>query len=197
MDIQTDASLISSSLRDPAVFDRHAPTLLGYLGRRVGRHDAEDLLSDLFRIAFESRARYDSSRPSSLPWLYGIAANLVMKRHRSSGRYRNAIDRLSLVRQDDPGVSFDEQVVDDAANHDLLAHVHAVMRQLAPADREVLVLFAWQNLSYADIAEALDLPMGTVRSRLNRVRTAIRELKLTGGQVPDIPTSRAQEGPVR
>lgn len=201
VDIQTDASVISSSLRDPAafaaIFDRHAPTLLGYLGRRVGRNDAEDLLGDLFRIAFESRGRYDLSRPSSLPWLYGIAANLVMKRHRSSGRYRDAIDRLSLVRQDDPGVPFDEQVVEDAANDDLLAHVHAAMRQLAPADREVLVLFAWQNLSYADIAEALDLPVGTIRSRLNRVRTAIRELKPTSGQVPDISTSRAQEGPVR
>lgn len=137
--MQTDASVISSSLRDPemfaVIFDRHASVLLGYLSRRVGRHDAEDLLGDLFRIAFESRGRYDVARPSSLPWLYGIAANLVMKRHRTSGRYLNAIDRLSLVRQDDSGAPFDEQVVDDAANHDLLAHVHEAMRQLAPADR--------------------------------------------------------------
>lgn len=90
MHIPSDARIISRSTRHPAtfatIFDRHAATLHGYLCRRVGRDDAEDLLSETFLIAFRSREKFDTGRSSALPWLYGIAANLVLKRHRTLGR---------------------------------------------------------------------------------------------------------------
>ena len=66
--------------------------------------------------------------------------------------------------------------------------------RLPSRDREVLFLFAWEQLSYAEIAEALDIPVGTVRSRLNRVRTVLRELEGPAGEVPDIPTLGAGGG---
>lgn len=85
MEPLSDSASIGRSLQDPSLFaailDRHAPALLGYLTRRVGHNDAEDLLAQLFLTAFEIRGRFDLSRSSALPWLYGIAANLVMKRY--------------------------------------------------------------------------------------------------------------------
>ena len=68
---------------------------------------------------------------------------------------------------------------------------------LPDRDREVVLLYAWQELSYAEIAEALDIPVGTVRSRLNRVRTVLRELRAADGEEPDIPIPRASGGTIR
>lgn len=82
-----DSRLIADSLVDPAafagIFDRHAAVLLRYMMRRVGPSDAESLLGELFRVAFESRSRFDLSRSDARPWLYGIAANLVIKHHQT------------------------------------------------------------------------------------------------------------------
>lgn len=69
---------------------------------------------------------------------------------------------------------FDERVADNAANTQLLSAVMAAISELADRDREALLLFVWQNLSYAEIAEALEIPVGTVRSRLSRVRATLR-----------------------
>jgi len=175
-----DARLIRASLSDPAafggIFDRHASELLAYVVRRVGAADGESVLGELFRVAFESRARYDLSRTDARPWLYGIAANLVMKHHRSVGRLRSALERLAL-RQESRPVPFDQRIVDAAANRQLCARVARAIEELPDHDKEVVLLYAWQGLSYAEIAEALDIPVGTVRSRLNRVRRELRELR--------------------
>ena len=195
-----DARLIESSLSDPSVFagiyDRHAPILLGYLIRRVGRSDGESLLGDLFHVAFEARSRYDLDRADARPWLYGIAANLVMKHLRTEGRHRSALERLASRGENAPS-PFDERVTNDAANAQLWSEVAEVICDLPDRDREVVLLYAWQELSYAEIAEALDIPVGTVRSRLNRVRTVLRELRAADGEEPDIPIPRASGGTIR
>lgn len=195
-----DARLISASLSDPAafagIFDRHAPELLGYVIRRVGMAEGEAVLGELFRVAFESRNRYDLSRADARPWLYGIAANLVLKHYRSAGRHRAALERLAQRRESTP-VPFDERIVDEVAITQLWSRLSSAIDDLPDHDREVLFLYAWQNLSYAEIAEALDIPVGTVRSRLNRVRTALRELRESSGEEPDDTHPRAQGGAVR
>lgn len=195
--IRDDARIIQQSLSDPsafaAVYDRHAPVLLTYLSRRVGVSDAEGLLGELFRIAFESRARYDTTRPNARPWLYGIAANLVLNHYRSRGRNRAAVERLAH-RGEDPLEPFDERIAEDAATLELLRRVVAVIAGLPDHDREVVFLYAWEDLSYEQIAAALDIPIGTVRSRLNRVRTRLRELRAGSGQEPTDATRRAPGG---
>jgi len=79
MSSPSDAEVISRSLDEPEafglVYDRHAATLLRFLGRRVGTEVAEGLVGELFRIAFERRKTFDASRASALPWLYGIGSN--------------------------------------------------------------------------------------------------------------------------
>lgn len=113
--VPDDALLISESLASTTafagIFDRHAAKLLRYLSRRIGPVDAEDLLGELFRIAFESRARYDLTRSDARPWLYGVAANLVLKHLRSTRRGESA--KLRLINGDRlTPLSFDDEIVD-------------------------------------------------------------------------------------
>lgn len=162
----------------------------------MGRSDGESLLGDLFHVAFEARSRYDLDRSDARPWLYGIAANLVMKHLRTEGRHRSALERLASRGENAPS-PFDERVTNDAANAQLWSEVAEVICDLPDRDREVVLLYAWQELSYAEIAEALDIPVGTVRSRLNRVRTVLRELRAADGEEPDIPIPRASGGTIR
>lgn len=200
MDDPTDAELIRRSFDEPAafgaIFDRHAAALLGYANRRLGRAEAEDVLGEAFRIAFETRQRFDRSRPSALPWLYGIAANLIMKRHRSVFRGAGAVDRLRVVSDGRTDVPFDEAIAQHAANGELLAKVRVFMDELRPDDRETLVLYAWEGLGYDEIALALDVPAGTVKSRLNRIRRVLRELRDDCGEVMGVPSQRAPGGVV-
>jgi RNA polymerase sigma factor (sigma-70 family) len=191
-----DARLIEASLDDPAVFgdlyDRHARALAAYLIRRVGVAEGEGLLGELFRVAFESRHRYELDRADARPWLFGIAANLVMRYFRTAGRHRQAVGRLAARRE--VPAPFDDQVAEDMAATERWTRVAAMIEELHERDREVLLLYAWEDLSYAQIGEALGIPTGTVRSRLNRVRTALRELVVDDGQVPDVPERRARRG---
>src|SRR5262249_43041325 len=89
-DVESDAEVIEASLREPArfgvLFDRHPTVVHRYLVRRLGPGEAEALVGDVFRIAFERRAAYDLERPTARPWLYGIATNLVAKQRRSEAR---------------------------------------------------------------------------------------------------------------
>jgi len=98
MSSPSDAEVIGRSLGEPEVFgliyDRHAATLLRFLGRRVGANVAEGLHGELFRIAFERRKTFDASRASALPWLYGIGANLLLKHRRAEARWLRASARM-------------------------------------------------------------------------------------------------------
>ncbi len=198
MDLPVDAELIAQSLTEPVafagIFDRHAATLLGYCRRRLGPADAEDVLAETFRIAFETRDRFDGTRTSALPWLYGITANLIMKQHRGTARRSRAVDRLAVTSDGRADVPFDEHLADRDANSGLLAEVRRLIDDLAVADREVLLLYVWEQLSYAEIADAMALPVGTVRSRLNRVRRQLRELRDDCGEAVGVPSHRAPGG---
>ena len=79
--------LIRRSLLHPeefeVLFERHAATVLRYLQLRVGHSLAEELMAETFVRAFDARRRFDSRRASALPWLYGIASNLVRMHFRT------------------------------------------------------------------------------------------------------------------
>jgi RNA polymerase sigma factor (sigma-70 family) len=178
----TDAELIAASLVEPAtfggIFDRYGTTLHRYLVRRVGASDADGLLGEVFRIAFERRHTYDTTRAEARPWLYGIATNLVARHRRSEGRRAHATARLTVERADDAI----DRAVEAIAASQLLPDVVAAITALPAGERDALVLHAWEHLGYDDIATALDIPIGTVRSRLNRARTRLRELPAVRGE---------------
>jgi RNA polymerase sigma factor (sigma-70 family) len=175
MSSPSDAEVIGRSLNEPEAFgliyDRHAPTLLRFLGRRVGAGGAEGLVGELFRIAFEQRKRFDPSRTSALPWLYGIGSNLLLKHRRGEARRLRASARMAAGEAPDTRASV--KALDARL---LFPRVAGAIEALPDGEREALLLFAWEDLSYQSMAEALELPIGTVRSRLNRARAHLREL---------------------
>ena len=153
------------------IFDRHAETVFRYLARRIGPDDANDLLADVFLAAFEARFRYSSDFSTAMPWLYGIAANLLRKHFRRRAGELRMLDRLVTHRAPDDDVDSVAGVIDAQRQVQAMAKLLA---ELAPGERDVLLLYAWEALTYQEIASALDIPVGTVRSRLNRTRRRLR-----------------------
>ena len=181
---ESDAAVISASLDDPGrfgmLFDRHATVVFRYLVRRVGVDDAESLLGDVFRIAFEKRANYDGERPNARPWLYGIATNLLAHHRRAEARRIGATARLLARRP--AGDDTSDQVVERLDAEALWPNIADAVAALPEGERDALLLYVWEELSYDEIACALDVPVGTVRSRLNRARETLRELRASIGR---------------
>ena len=178
----SDAEVIGRSLGEPEAFgliyDRHAPALLRFLGRRAGARIAEELVGELFRIAFERRKTFDVSRASALPWLYGIGSNVLLKHRRAEARRLRASARMAAA-----GGAADRRASAAALDARLLfPRVADAIESLPDGEREALLLFAWEELPYESVAEALELPIGTVRSRLNRARARLRELLEPNGK---------------
>jgi RNA polymerase sigma-70 factor, ECF subfamily len=176
MSSPSDAEVIGRSLSEPEAFgliyDRHAATVLRFLGRRAGAEVAQGLVGELFRIAFERRKIFDVSRASALPWLYGIGSNLLAKHRRGEARRLRASARMAAGLE-----AADRRAGAAALDARLLfPRVADAIEALADDERKALLLFAWEELSYQSVAEALELPIGTVRSRLNRARAHLREL---------------------
>lgn len=163
------------SLDEPArfgeIFDRHAGAIFLYLARRIGPQEASDLLADSFLAAFQARSRFASDRPSALPWLYGIASNLLRKHFRRRAGELDMLDRATGQGQ----VPDHGDAVANAVDARLqVQRMARLLDELPPGERDVLLLYAWEALSYEEIAGALDIPVGTVRSRLNRTRRRLR-----------------------
>jgi RNA polymerase sigma-70 factor (ECF subfamily) len=183
---KSDADVIAASLDDPgrfgALFDRHATVVFRYLVRRVGADDADSLLGEVFRVGFERRGTYDCTRPNARPWLYGIATHLLARHRRSQARRIHATARL-LARQrpaDDPS----DEIVTSLDARELWPHIADAVDRLPSDERDALLLYVWEELSYDEIAAALGVPVGTVRSRLNRARVSLRELRASIGREP-------------
>ena len=175
MSSPSDAEVIGRSLGEPEAFgliyDRHAATLLRFLGRRAGATVAEGLVGELFRIAFERRKTFDAARENALPWLYGIGSNLLLKHRRAEARRLRASARMAA------GGAADRRASAAALDARLLfPRLADAIESLPDDEREALLLFVWEELPYQSVAEALELPIGTVRSRLSRARAHLREL---------------------
>jgi len=181
----TDADRIASSAGDAdqfgVRFHRHFLAVHLYLHRRVGPDLADELASETFLIAFHRRATYDTGQDDARPWLFGIATNLVRSHRRTERRKLAAYGRTGVDPvATDPG--FD--AAEDRATADSAGPALArALAALLPEQRDVLLLFAWADLSYGEIARALSCPVGTVRSRLARARQRLRELLAASGQV--------------
>jgi RNA polymerase sigma-70 factor (ECF subfamily) len=184
----TDADCLARSLDEPKafepIFDRHFTAVHRYLHRRAGRDLADELAAQTFALAFERRASC-RAEGSALPWLYGIATNLLHRRRRAECRQLRAFARSGVDRS----VAYDDDAagrLDDAALGPRLAGALAAMR---PRERHALLLYALAGLNYEEIAEALDVPVGTVRTWLHRARAvAQRELAEKANPVPLMTT---------
>jgi len=186
-DGSSDSAAIVDSLERPegfaTIFDRHYAAVHRYLARRA-REQADDLASMTFVVAFERRGSFRRDSTSALPWLFGIATNLMHERHRIE---RRELGALCLLGSESPDAVESPWLMGDNDEH-----TERLTRALATLDAtqlDVLLLYAWEELSYEEIAEALSVPLGTVRSRLARARAHLRSrLELRGANTDPTPS---------
>lgn len=192
--LSSDADCLARSLNEPRAFEvlyeRHFGAVHRYLHRRAGRDIADELAAETFALAFERRASCRAS-DSVLPWLYGIATNLLRRRRRVELRQLHAYARSGV----NDWVAYED---DTAALADHSAHGAELARALAamqPRERDALCLYALAELNYAEIASALEVPIGTVGTWLHRARqTARRELSTELNPTPLTTTGVERNG---
>jgi RNA polymerase sigma factor (sigma-70 family) len=171
----TDAELIRLSLRDPerfaALFDRHAAEIRRYALGRLGADIADDITAETFLAAFRKRESYDLARDDARPWLYGIATLVISEHRRAELRRYHRLAAAPVPEQPEP---FEDAADDRVSAEQMLPVVARVLASLPAAERDLLLLVAWTDLSYDGIARSLAIAPGTVASRLHRIRAKVR-----------------------
>jgi RNA polymerase sigma factor (sigma-70 family) len=182
--VDTDAEIFQRSIRDPdafrEIFERHASTVHAYARKRIGMTAGEEVLAQTFLTAFEKRARFDLSYESARPWLLGIATNIIRHHLREEREHLTALGKMFREQPEDP--------VDDVARLDaqrVKPRLMAALLALSDDDRETFLLLALGQLTYEEVASALRIPIGTVRSRIHRARMHLRERVPGRAAIPD------------
>ena len=171
---RSDASIIAASVRHPEAFEelfgRYWPELHAFCCSRAGAA-GEDVAAETFRVAFDKRGQYDLGYADARAWLYGIATRLLQHHFRHNRRRAAAIERSGRLLSHPEGGG----AAADLERRLLGPEVAAAVDGLTDEERDALLLWAWADLQYSEIAQALDVPVGTVRSRLNRARQRVRD----------------------
>jgi RNA polymerase sigma-70 factor (ECF subfamily) len=169
----SDGPIIETSLRDPAafakLFDRHWARIFLFCVSRAG-NAGEDIAAETFKVAFDRRDRFDATYSDARPWLFGIATNLLRHHFRSGQRAKRAGARILALHPQNMAMGAGEEF----EARSLTPELSAALANLSQEERDTLLLLAWADLDYAEIARALDVPIGTVRSRIHRARNRVR-----------------------
>jgi RNA polymerase sigma-70 factor (ECF subfamily) len=178
--------------------ERWREPLCGYLYRLLGsREDAEDLFQEAFLRVLRHAGRFDPAR-AFRPWLYSIATNLVRNCYRARG-YREAVSLDRADREEETGAPLHARLAgrspspsESAAGGEDAARVRLAVEGLPEKGRVALVLFYWQGLAYQEIAEVLEVPLGTVKSRIHNALAQLAQalaeqpLPSEGGREPGL-----------
>jgi RNA polymerase sigma factor (sigma-70 family) len=189
--VLSDVDCLARSLSEPEafelIFERHFDAIHKYLHRRVGRDLADELAAETFAAAFEWRASCRTG-DSALPWLYGIATNLLRRRFRAERRQLRAYARCGVDR----GVVYEDEADAGADRSPYGARLASALVAMRPRERDALLLYALCDLSYDEIALALDVPVGTVRTWLHRARRRAQRVLAPETNVFPLVTSGAE-----
>lgn len=167
------------------LFRNVADRLFSYVARRVGPDVGEEIVAQVFAEAWNSRGRFQAERGDPAGWLFGIASNLLRRHYQRETRRLRAYDRAaSEARGQAIEPDWSGDVVDRLAATDEHRAVSEALARLGDVDRDVLLLHAWADLSHAQIADALDVEIGTVKSRLSRARARLAAAVHTQGGLP-------------
>jgi RNA polymerase sigma-70 factor, ECF subfamily len=159
------------------LYDRHSRAIYNFLYRRTASwSDAEDLTSAVFLHAWRRRGEVVLDRDSALPWLYRVAEYTVRNEWRSKARYRRAIAAAGPLTEHvrDHADEVAGRIDDDQR----IRRARESLKRLPKQLREIVELCIWAGLDQQAAAVALDVPIGTVKSRLSRARKQLRELNL-------------------
>ena len=162
------------------LFDEHSRAVYNLAFRLIGNwHQAEEVVSLTFFEAWRLRTRIEPDGESLRPWLLGITVNVVRNLARSSRRHRAAMARLP---QPTAEPDFSDELAERIDDRARVAAVQAAFTRLRSHEQDVVALCVWSELDYAAAAEALGIPVGTVRSRLSRARRKLRKAAEQSGQ---------------
>ncbi|WP_090940306.1 RNA polymerase sigma factor [Nonomuraea jiangxiensis] len=168
------------------LFDECSKSVYNHAFRLTGNWStAEDVTALTFLEAWRLRGRIDVEGGSLRPWLLGIATNVVRNQRRAARRHDDALARLPPGEQ---VPDFADEVVGRIDDAERLATVRRAYGRLRRQEQDVFALCVWAGLDYAQAAEALGIPVGTVRSRLSRARRKLANF----GEPP--PGTRQVEG---
>lgn len=161
------------------LYDRHAQAVWRVLHRVMSASsDVEDVVHAMFLKLPELAAHYDG-RPSSRNWLCGIAVRLALRRERGLRRFANMLVRFGRTAADrapaDPEM--------EASRREELIELELALKALSPKKRAVFVLVELEGLAHSEVAQVLEIPLATVRTRLFGAKQALREA-LRGGALP-------------
>jgi len=163
----SDVEVLARSAAEPWLFailyERHHVAIRRYVARRVGSEAGEDLAAEVFVRAFSGRERCRAEQGSALPWLLGVANHVVADHRRTEQRRLRALQRLASTAPQ--RIEHEDRALSGELVREL--------RGLSDEDRDALLLVVWGELSYAEAATALAVPIGTVSSRVARARRAL------------------------
>ncbi len=175
------------------LFDRHSSKVYNHCFRRSAEWSmAEDLTSVVFLEAWRKRRQVRLHGDSVLPWLLAVANNCLRNAERSRRRYHRLLAKLPRPEDTPPLDAQTSARVDDEVT---MRRLLLVFRQLNTEDQEVIALCDWSGLSYEEAATALDIPVGTVKSRLSRARTRLRTLMAPACAGPESSTEHGGVNP--
>ncbi|MFH8580899.1 RNA polymerase sigma factor [Streptomyces zaomyceticus] len=177
------------------LFDSYARSVYNHAFRLTGDWSvAEDVMATTFMEAWRLREKVDPEGGSVRPWLLGVATNVARNHCRGNRRYRAAA--VAYAAAGPAEASVPDHASEVAGRIDDRRRIAATLRALGTlrrTEREVLVLCLWEGLAYTEVAQALRVPVGTVRSRLSRARTKLRigaERELAGEKGEPFPEKR-------
>lgn len=164
------------------LFDEHADRIYNFCFRRTASWAlAEDAMSSVFLEVWRIRDRATTHDGQVLPWLYGVATNVCRNATRGQRRWTALQARTPRPESQRDHA---EEVAGRVDDERRMARLVAALRQLPERDQQVLTLVAWDGLTYEQAAAALEVPVGTVRSRLSRSRQRLTALLAEGDDHP-------------
>jgi RNA polymerase sigma-70 factor (ECF subfamily) len=172
------------------LYDTYAAMLYRYSVRRLGPAAAEEVVAETFLSAVAGWASFDPSRGEPRPWLFGILSHKIARHRRDEAAYLKALARVPGEAMAADQVDLADRVADAVSAGTNRAALLSALAELKPGDRDALLLLAWADMSYPEIAAALGIPSGTVRSRVHRARRLMR------GRLPDLDLTEPITEPI-
>ena len=182
-----------------ALFRRHQATVYRFSRQMLGSRDAaEDVTQDVFMALARNAHRFDPGLGSLTTYLYGVARNLILKRHKRS-RAHVEVDIDSIEGEEASGLATAPDPIDTLSRTQMLRQLRGAILRLPVHYREAIVsivLCELNGLSYEDAAAIAGCPLGTIRSRLSRARRILIERYRTQHGVPGRGEGRGVRGEV-
>jgi RNA polymerase sigma factor (sigma-70 family) len=178
----------SDEERFRALYSRYHPAIIAYFARRIGTQDAADASDDVFAVAWRRFATVPEG-DETLPWLYGVARNVLANRRRGRRRGNRLLARLGTLGEPDL-LGPEPQVLRNLESQ----HVIEVLASMRPDDQELVLLSYWEGLTHAEIGLLLGCSKSAVDARMHRVLQRMRKAMARTGHTPTADTHRTYPG---